>query len=31
MNIVVSVPLNENLASFIGKNGSANSITFFNR
>lgn len=31
MNIVVAVPVDENLASFIGKKGSANSITFYNR
>lgn len=31
MNIVVSVPVDENLASFIGKKGSSESITFFNR
>lgn len=31
MNIVVAVPVDENLASFIGKKGSSESITFFNR
>ncbi len=31
MNIVISVPVDENLASFIGKKGSENSITFYNR
>jgi selenocysteine-specific translation elongation factor len=31
MNIVVAVPVDENLAAFIGKKGSANSITFYNR
>jgi selenocysteine-specific translation elongation factor len=31
MNTVVAVPLDESLASFIGKRGSSNSITFFNR
>ncbi len=31
MNIIVSVPLNEELASLIGKKGSVNGVTFFNR
>jgi hypothetical protein len=31
MNVVVAVPVDENLASFIGKKGSSESITFFNR
>jgi selenocysteine-specific translation elongation factor len=31
MNTIVAVPLDESLASFIGKRGSSNSITFFNR
>ncbi len=31
MNVVVAVPVDENIASFIGKRGSANSITFYNR
>ncbi len=31
MNVVVAVPLDEQLASFIGKKGSENSITFYNR
>ncbi len=31
MNIIIAVPVDENLASFIGKKGSAESITFFNR
>ena len=31
MNIVISVPVDEGLASFIGKKGSENSITFYNR
>ncbi|MCL5419253.1 MAG: EF-Tu/IF-2/RF-3 family GTPase [Candidatus Marsarchaeota archaeon] len=31
MNHIVSVPLDEGLASFIGKKGSVNGITFFNR
>jgi hypothetical protein len=31
MNIVISVPVDENLAAFIGKKGSENSITFYNR
>jgi selenocysteine-specific translation elongation factor len=31
MNIVIAVPVDEGLASFIGKKGSANSITFYNR
>ena len=31
MNYVVSVPVNENLASFIGKKGSDEGIAFFNR
>lgn len=31
MNIVLAVPVDEQLASFIGKKGSANSITFYNR
>jgi selenocysteine-specific translation elongation factor len=31
MNMVISVPVDENLASFIGKKGSENSITFYNR
>ncbi|MGA3021111.1 MAG: EF-Tu/IF-2/RF-3 family GTPase [Candidatus Micrarchaeales archaeon] len=31
MNTIVAVPLDEDLASFIGKRGSSNSITFFNR
>ncbi|MHB1830098.1 MAG: EF-Tu/IF-2/RF-3 family GTPase [Candidatus Micrarchaeaceae archaeon] len=31
MNYIVSVPVNENLASFIGKKGSDEGIAFFNR
>ncbi len=31
MNTVVAVPLDEELAAFIGKKGSANGITFYNR
>ncbi len=31
MNLIVSVPLNEELASLIGKKGSVNGTTFFNR
>ncbi len=31
MHYIVSVPLNPNLATFIGKKGSENSITFYNR
>jgi selenocysteine-specific translation elongation factor len=31
MNIVVAVPVDEELASFIGKKGSSESITFYNR
>ncbi len=31
MNTVVAVPLDEELASFIGKKGSVNGITFYNR
>lgn len=31
MNIIVAVPIDEKLASFIGKKGSNNSITFYNR
>jgi selenocysteine-specific translation elongation factor len=31
MNYIISVPLNETLASFIGKKGSENSIVFYNR
>lgn len=31
MNIIIAVPVDENLAAFIGKKGSAESITFFNR
>ncbi len=31
MNIVIAVPVDENFAAFIGKKGSANSITFYNR
>ena len=31
MNYLVSVPVNENVASFIGKKGSDEGITFFNR
>ena len=31
MNYIVSVPVNENVASFIGKKGSDEGITFFNR
>ena len=31
MNIVAAVPVDESLASFIGKKGSENSITFYNR
>jgi selenocysteine-specific translation elongation factor len=31
MNIVIAVPVDEGIASFIGKKGSANSITFYNR
>jgi len=31
MNIVIAVPVDENLAAFIGKKGSANSIAFYNR
>ena len=31
MNIVISVPVDEGLASFIGKKGSENSISFYNR
>ena len=31
MNLVVAIPVDESLASFIGKKGSENSITFYNR
>ena len=31
MSIVIAVPVDENLASFIGKKGSSESITFYNR
>jgi selenocysteine-specific translation elongation factor len=31
MNMIVAVPVDESLASFIGKKGSANGITFYNR
>jgi selenocysteine-specific translation elongation factor len=31
MNIVIAVPVDESLAEFIGKKGSVNSITFYNR
>lgn len=31
MNTVVAVPLDEELAAFVGKKGSANGITFYNR
>lgn len=31
MNIVIAVPVDEGLASFIGKKGSSNGITFYNR
>ena len=31
MNIVIAIPVDENLASFIGKRGSAESIIFYNR
>jgi selenocysteine-specific translation elongation factor len=31
MNAVIAVPADENLASFIGKRGSSNGITFYNR
>lgn len=31
MNLIVAVPVDEALASFMGKKGSANSITFYNR
>ena len=31
MHVVVAVPIDESLASFIGKKGSENSITFYNR
>ena len=31
MNIIIAVPVDENLAAFIGKKGSSESITFFNR
>ncbi len=31
MNYVVSVPVNENIASFIGKKGSEESLVFYNR
>jgi selenocysteine-specific translation elongation factor len=31
MNIVIAVPVDENFAAFIGKKGSSNSITFYNR
>lgn len=31
MNVVVAVPIDEGLASFIGKKGSSNGITFYNR
>ncbi len=31
MNYIVSVPINENLASFIGKKGSEDGLVFFNR
>ncbi len=31
MNYIVSIPVNENLASFIGKKGSENGLVFYNR
>ncbi|VVB77194.1 Elongation factor 1-alpha [uncultured archaeon] len=31
MNIVIAIPVDENLASFIGKKGSSESITYYNR
>lgn len=31
MNILIAVPVDESLASFIGKKGSSNGITFYNR
>ena len=31
MNIVIAIPVDENLAAFIGKRGSAESIIFYNR
>jgi selenocysteine-specific translation elongation factor len=31
MNVVAAIPVDESLASFIGKRGSANSIVFYNR
>src|SRR5271155_445634 len=31
MHYIISVPLNENIASFIGKKGSEESLVFYNR
>ncbi|MFP3215207.1 MAG: hypothetical protein RXR32_01500, partial [Candidatus Micrarchaeota archaeon] len=31
MHFIISIPLDKELASFIGKKGSENSITFYNR